>query len=78
MRLAGIAGGHRRWLRRRTTQRDPRAHLAPDLVQRTFQATAPDELWVSDITSVPTEQGFLFLAVTLGRLQPAGGGLVHG
>jgi putative transposase len=62
MRLAGIAGYHRRRLRPRTTQRDPAARPAPDLVQRVFTATAPNELWVSDITYVPTRQGFLFLA----------------
>jgi putative transposase len=65
MRLLGIAGCHRRRLRMRTTQRDPAACPAPDLVQRAFVATAPDELWVSDITYVPTGQGFLFLAVIL-------------
>jgi putative transposase len=64
MRLVGIAGCHRRRLRIRTTQRNPAARPVPDLVQRVFVATAPDALWVSDITYVPTEQeGFLFLAV---------------
>jgi putative transposase len=49
-----------------TTQRNPAALPAPDLVQRAFVAAAPNELWVSDITYVPTEQeGFLFLAVIL-------------
>ena len=44
----------------------PAACPAPDLVQRAFVAAAPNELWVSDITYVPTEQeGFLFLAVIL-------------
>ena len=66
MRLVGIAGCHRRRLRMRTTQRNPAAQPAPDLVQRAFVAAAPNELWVSDITYVPTQQeGFLFLAVIL-------------
>jgi putative transposase len=66
MRLVGIAGCHRRRTRIRTTRRDPAAPAAPDLVQRAFVAAAPNELWVSDITYVPTQQeGFLFLAVTL-------------
>jgi putative transposase len=65
MRRAGIAGCHRRRLRIRTTQRDPAASPAPDLVQRVFTATAPHDLWVGDITYVPTGQGFLFLAVIL-------------
>ena len=66
MRLVGIAGCHRRRLRLHTTRRDPAAPPAPDLVQRTFLATAPHALWVSDSTDVPTEQeGFLVLAVIL-------------
>jgi transposase InsO family protein len=66
MRLIGIAGCHRRRTQVRTTRRDPTARPAPDLVQRAFVAAMPNELWVSDITYVPTEQeGFLFLAVIL-------------
>jgi putative transposase len=66
MRLVGIAGCHRRRVRMRTTQRNRAAQPAPDLVQRAFVAAAPNELWVSDITYVPTQQeGFLFLAVIL-------------
>jgi putative transposase len=34
-------------------------------VQRRFTAEAPNELWVADITYVPTESGFLYLAVVL-------------
>lgn len=38
---------------------------APDLVKRDFVASAPDRLWVADITYVPTWAGFLYLAVVL-------------
>ncbi len=48
-----------------TTVRDRGARPAPDLVERKFKATAPDQLWVADITYVPTWAGFLFLAVVL-------------
>jgi putative transposase len=65
MRRAGIQGCHRR-RSFHTTQRDPQADLAPDLVQRTFAASAPNQLWIADITYVPTlTQGFLYLAVIL-------------
>jgi len=57
-------GCHRR-RRFATTQRDPARACAPDLVKRAFVASSPDELWVADITYVPTGQGFLFLAVVL-------------
>ena len=65
MRLAGLAGCHRR-RPFHTTQRDPQALVAPDLVQRQFVATAPNQLWIADITYVPTtREGFLYLAVIL-------------
>jgi putative transposase len=59
--LAGISGreGHR------TTWRDPEAQAAPDLVDRNFEVDGPDQLWVADITYVPTCVGFLYLAVVL-------------
>lgn len=48
-----------------TTRRDREARPAPDLVKRHFEAEAPDQLWVSDITYIPTWAGFLYLAVVL-------------
>lgn len=41
------------------------AVTAPDLVQRRFSVSAPDRLWVADITSIPTGEGFLHLAVVV-------------
>jgi putative transposase len=63
MRVAGVRGCHRR--RFHTTRRDPARPSAPDLVERAFVAAAPDQVWVADMTYVPTQQGFLFLAVVL-------------
>jgi putative transposase len=65
MRAAGLSGCHRRRRRVRTTRRDPLTQPAPDLVQRHFAATAPNQLWVADITAVPTAEDFLYLAVIL-------------
>lgn len=48
-----------------TTVRDRDARPAPDLVDRNFTADAPNKLWVSDITCVPTATGFLFVAIVL-------------
>lgn len=48
-----------------TTIRDRDARPAPDLVERRFTAEAPNQLWVADITYVPTWSGFLYLAVVL-------------
>jgi len=63
MRAAGIEGVSRRRKYRSTRNRD--AQAAPDLVEREFTATGPDQLWVADITYVPTWAGFLYLAVVL-------------
>jgi putative transposase len=64
MRVAGLQGASRRkgcW----TTRRDKDARPAPDLVERDFTAQGPDQLWVADITYIPTWAGFLYLAVVL-------------
>jgi len=64
MRAAGLVGvSRRRWVT--TTERGPVADAVPDLVQRDFVATAPNQLWVADITYVSTWAGFLYLAVVL-------------
>jgi transposase InsO family protein len=52
MRAAGIAGV-RRGKQIRTTKPDPAAARHPDLVGRDFTATAPNQLWVTDLTFVP-------------------------
>ena len=46
-----------------TTTRDKRQRPAPDLVKRQFVATDINQLWVADMTYVPTWSGFLYLAV---------------
>jgi putative transposase len=48
-----------------TTTRTPGANVAPDLVQRNFVADVPNQLWVADITHVPTWHGFLYVAVII-------------
>jgi putative transposase len=64
MTAAKLRGESRRkWLT--TTVRDPNARPAPDLVERNFTAAAPNQLWVADITYIPTRSGFLYLAVVL-------------
>lgn len=49
----------------KTTQRDAGQRSAPDLVDRAFSATGPNELWVADATYIKTWEGFLFLAVVV-------------
>ena len=64
MRAAGLVGCHRR-RRTRTTVTEPTHVPAPNLVARDFTASAPDRLWLGDITYVPTHEGWLYLAVLL-------------
>ena len=64
MREAGLAGGSRR-KGPRTTRRTPQARPAPDLVERRFEADAPDRRWVADIPYVPSAAGFVSLAIVL-------------
>ncbi|MCG3133972.1 MAG: IS3 family transposase ISMxa1 [Planctomycetes bacterium] len=64
MRALGLQGATRRRFTT-TTVRDPDARQAPDLVERDFTADGRDQLWVADITYVPTAPGFLFLAVVI-------------
>ncbi|WP_155726957.1 IS3 family transposase [Mycobacterium avium] len=60
MRAAGIEGV-RRGKRVRTTKPDPAAARHPDLVHRNFTATAPNQLWVTDLTFVPTWAGVAYV-----------------
>lgn len=64
MQAAGLEGVSRR-RGVRTTRRDKNARKAPDLVNRDFTASRPNELWIADITYVPTWAGFLYLAVVI-------------
>ena len=61
--LMGELGIHgvRRGRRYRTTRADPAADRAPDLVRRNFTAEAPNALWVTDLTYVPTWSGVAYV-----------------
>jgi putative transposase len=64
LRAAGLRGvSRRKWCR--TTVRSAAGRPAPDLVQRQFVAAGPNQLWVADITYVPTWGDTLYLAVVL-------------
>lgn len=65
MRLHGLHGVSRRRGWCVTTQRQKDRQAAPDLVQRRFEATDINQLWVADMTYIPTWAGFGYLAVVL-------------
>jgi putative transposase len=64
MRHAQLQARPRRRSVRTTDSRhtDP---IAPNLLSRTFEAEAPNRVWVCDITYLPTREGWLYLAVVL-------------
>jgi transposase InsO family protein len=64
MRERGVVGWTRR-RRRSLTKQDVAASPAPDLIGRDFAAEQPGEKFVGDITYLPTEEGWLYLATVI-------------
>ncbi len=64
MRERGIVGWTRR-RRRSLTKADASVAPAPDLIGRDFTAAAPGDKLVGDITYLPTEEGWLYLATAI-------------
>ena len=64
MRLHGIVGVHKPAKVRTTIPAEHHPPL-PDLLRRDFTVGRPDVAWVSDITYIPTGQGWLYLATVL-------------
>jgi putative transposase len=65
MRLSGIAAKKRRKFVPRTTDSSMTQKPAPNRLDRDFSSGRAGERWVSDITYVPTRQGWLYLAAVL-------------
>jgi putative transposase len=65
MLVAGLKACHKR--RRLPTDHGvrPEHSIAPNLLDRTFEATAPNQRWVADFTYIWTAEGWLFVAVVL-------------
>lgn len=62
MRAMGLRGAVRGRAYKRTTVADVAAQRPPDLVERSFSASRPNQLWVADITFVATWVGFVYVA----------------
>ena len=60
----------------RTTDSRHGLPIAPNLVARDFMASAPNRVWLADITCIPTAQGWLYLAASW-SLQPKDRRLGH-
>jgi transposase InsO family protein len=64
MKIAGLAAKMNKQFKV-TTQQNPKAQAAPNLLQQKFTATQPNQVWVSDITYIRTEEGWLYVAAVL-------------
>ena len=62
MRQMGLQGAIRGRAFKRTTVPAEGTAYPPDLVNRDFKATAPNQLWVADFTYVATWLGFVYVA----------------
>lgn len=62
MRELGIQGKMPRKRRPRTTLSDPSHAPAPNVLNRNFEASRCDEIWLTDITYIDTDDGYLYLA----------------
>lgn len=65
MRQMGLCGLTRGKAFKVTTVADENAQRPADLVERTFVASRPDELWVADFTYVATWRGFVYVAFVI-------------
>jgi len=65
MQSLSIQGKSPRPRKPRTTDSDHGRPIADNLLERDFTATAPNQKWVSDITYIDTDEGWLYLAVVI-------------
>jgi putative transposase len=65
MKGNGLVGAKRRGKPWRTTSPDPQAARRPDLVQRDFRTSKPNELWVADLSYLRCWEGLVFFAFVL-------------
>jgi putative transposase len=64
MRENGIRAKHKRRYKA-TTDSKHALPVAPNLLDRKFETSAPDQVWTADITYIPTREGWLYLAVVM-------------
>jgi putative transposase len=82
MRDMGLRGVPHRKRSVRTTVSDDTASFAENILNRDFTADAPNQAWVADITYLPPQAGWAYLAViidlSIARRPAESGGLVRG
>jgi putative transposase len=73
MRQHGIVSKHKKKFRV-TTNSTHSFPVAENILQRRFNVSKPSRCWVSDITYVPTLEGWLYMAIKNGCVES---GLIH-
>jgi len=76
MAANGIRRAKRRGKPWRTTTPDPDAARRPDLVERDFTASSPNELWVADFSYLRCWEGVVFLSFAIDVYSPQGAEMV--
>ncbi len=67
MKQAGLNARHKRRYKV-TTDSKHSLPVAPNLLDRAFDVDRPDQVWTTDITYIPTQEGWLYLAVVMDLL----------
>ena len=62
MRQLGLRGKGSRKRQPRTTQSNPDHRFEPNVLQQHFDTSQPDAVWLTDITYIPTDEGYLYVA----------------
>jgi putative transposase len=65
MRLHGVQSKARKRFRVRTTDSNHSYSVVPNVLDRQFDQEQPNKVWVADITYVPTDEGWLYLAAII-------------
>jgi putative transposase len=65
MRDHGLGSRKRRPFRVTTTDSKHDFPVAPNVLERDFESSAPDQKWLADLTYVPTDEGWLYLALVI-------------
>jgi putative transposase len=64
MREEGIKARQKRRFRRTTDSKHTNP-IAPNVLERKFETTAPNKAWVTDVTYIATDEGWMYLATIL-------------
>lgn len=65
MKKLGLSCRNKRRFRVLTTNSNHTYAIAPNRIQQDFYTSTPDQMYVGDITYIPTQEGWLYLAVVI-------------